>query len=106
MIEPINAVLHPPMVFHLREKFRQLGQVRLDVLQQFCVASGTESARLIFHARLPCNLGDLVLRNKIANLAQEVKSATCWFDAFFLFSPLPCGRLEPLSLELQSLSCR
>ena len=38
-----------------------------------------------FYAGFPGYLGDLVRRNKIANLAQDVELGSCWFDEFFLF---------------------
>src|SRR5439155_14858981 len=44
-------------------------------------------ARPILCACFPRYLGDFVLWNKIANLAQKVKPTTCWFDAFFVFHP-------------------
>ena len=62
-----------------------MGQLRVQ--QAYRVAPGTESARPILHARFPCDLGDFVPRNKIANLAQNVKPAPCWFDGFFVFHP-------------------
>src|SRR5437899_10599786 len=62
-----------------------MGQLRLQ--QADGVAPGAESPRPILHASFPCYLGDFVLGNKIANLAQNVKPTTCWFDAFFVFHP-------------------
>src|SRR6266481_9801195 len=59
---------------------------KLCVQQTDGVAPGTESARHIFYAGFPCYLGDFVPRNKIANLAQNIKPGTCWFD-FFVFHP-------------------
>ena len=46
------------------------------------MAPGAERARLILRASFPRDLGDLVLRNKIADLAQNVKWGTCWLDVF------------------------
>ena len=62
-----------------------MGQLRLQ--QADGVAPGAESARPILYASFPRYLGDFVLWNKIANLAQKVKPTTCWFDAFFVFHP-------------------
>src|SRR2546427_12807285 len=62
-----------------------MGQLRLQ--QADGVAPGAESPRPILHASFPCYLGDFVLGNKIANLGQNVKPTTCWFDAFFVFHP-------------------
>src|SRR5213593_1267505 len=62
-----------------------MGQLRLQ--QADGVAPGAESARPILYACFPRYLGDFVLWNKIANLAQKVKPTTCWFDAFFVFHP-------------------
>ena len=59
----------------------------LGVQQADGVAPGAESARPILYASFPRYLGDFVLWNKIANLAQKVKPTTCWFDAFFVFHP-------------------
>src|SRR5438128_9396382 len=62
-----------------------MGQLRVQ--QADGVAPGAESARPILYACFPRYLGDFVLWNKIANLAQKVKPTTCWFDAFFVFHP-------------------
>ena len=62
-----------------------MGQLRVQ--QAYRVAPGTESARPILHASFPCDLGDFVLGNEIANLAQNVKPAPCWLDRFFVFHP-------------------
>jgi hypothetical protein len=35
-----------------------------------------------------------VLWNQIANLAQNVKPATCWFDGFFVFHPCRVAGLK------------
>ena len=59
----------------------------LGVQQADGVAPGAESARPILYASFPRYLGDFVLWNKIANLAQNVKPTTCWFDCFFVFHP-------------------
>src|SRR6266446_2632261 len=59
---------------------------KLCVQQTDGVAPGTESARHIFYAGFPCYLGDFVPRNKIANLAKNIRPGTCWFD-FFVFHP-------------------
>ena len=65
---------------------------QLRVQQADGVAPRTERARLIFYASLPRYLGDFMLRNKIANLAQNVELPSCWFD--LCFSCLPCGRFK------------
>ena len=52
----------------------------LGVQQADRVAPRAEGARLILHARLSRDLRDFVFGNEIANLAQDVKPATCWFD--------------------------
>src|SRR6266487_6029798 len=62
-----------------------MGQLRVQ--QADGVAPGAESARPILRAGFPRYLGDFVLWNKIANLAQKVKPTTCWFDCFFVFHP-------------------
>src|SRR5438876_8454797 len=62
-----------------------MGQLRVQ--QADGVAPGAESARPILYASFPRYLGDFVLWNKIANLAQNVKPTTCWFDCFFVFHP-------------------
>src|SRR2546429_1320795 len=62
-----------------------MGQLRVQ--QADGVAPRAESARPILYASFPRYLGDFVLWNKIANLAQKVKPTTCWFDCFFLFHP-------------------
>src|SRR6266496_755476 len=62
-----------------------MGQLRVQ--QADGVAPGAESARPILRASFPRYLGDFVLWNKIANLAQKVKPTTCWFDCFFVFHP-------------------
>src|SRR5213080_3755169 len=59
----------------------------LGVQQADGVAPGAESARPVLHTSLPRYLGYFVLGNKIANLAQNVKPTTCWFDCFFVFHP-------------------
>jgi hypothetical protein len=56
---------------------------QLRAQQAHGVAPRTERARLIFYASLPCYLGDFVFWNKIANLAQDVELASCWFDRVF-----------------------
>src|SRR2546422_10463929 len=58
----------------------------LGVQQADGVAPGAESARPVLHTSLPRYLGYFVLWNKVANLTQKVKPATCWFD-FFVFHP-------------------
>src|SRR5438094_393199 len=62
-----------------------MGQLRVQ--QADGVAPGAESARPVLYASFPRYLGDFVLWNKIANLAQKVKPTTCWFDCFFVFHP-------------------
>src|SRR5438094_6658511 len=62
-----------------------MGQLRVQ--QADGVAPGAESARPVLYASFPRYLGDFVLLNKIANLAQKVKPTTCWFDCFFVFHP-------------------
>src|SRR5438477_13132147 len=62
-----------------------MGQLRVQ--QADGVAPRAESARPNLYASFPRYLGDFVLWNKIANLAQKVKPTTCWFDCFFLFHP-------------------
>src|SRR6266487_3106473 len=59
----------------------------LGVQQADAVAPGAESARPVLHTSLPRYLGYFVLWNQVANLAQNVKPTTCWFDGFFLFHP-------------------
>ena len=54
----------------------------LSIQQTDRVAPRTETARLIRYTRLPRYFRDLVLRNEIANLAQNVKPGPCWFDSF------------------------
>jgi len=70
-----------------------MGQLRVQ--QANGVAPGAESARPILHARFPCDLGDFVLWNQIANLAQDVKPTTCWFDGFFVFHPCRVAGSKP-----------
>jgi hypothetical protein len=64
---------------------------QLSIQQADCVAPGTERARLILHARLPRYLGDQVFRNEIANLAQNVKPASCWLELFVFHACLVAG---------------
>src|SRR6266568_9479640 len=70
-----------------------MGQLRVQ--QANGVAPGAESARPILHARFPCDLGDFVLWNQIANLARDVKPTTCWFDGFFVFHPCRVAGSKP-----------
>jgi hypothetical protein len=57
---------------------------QLGVQQADRMTPRTEGARLIHGPSLPRYLGDFMFRNEIANLAQNVKLAPCWFD-FFVF---------------------
>src|SRR5208337_2684178 len=73
-LQAITQIIQPDTV----------GQLRIQQANR--MAPRTESARPILRAGLPGYLRDPVLRNEIANLAQDVKSAACWFDCF-LFHP-------------------
>jgi hypothetical protein len=55
------------------------------------MAPRSERARLIQSACLSRDLGDFVLRNEIANLAQNVKPGPCWFDSFVFHACLVAG---------------
>jgi hypothetical protein len=55
---------------------------QLSIQQADGVAPGTERARLILHAGLPRCFGDLVFRNEIANLAQNVNPASRRLELF------------------------
>lgn len=66
---------------------------QLRVAQTDRVTPGTERARLVLHAGLPCDPGNLVLGNEIADLTQNVKPAACWLGCF-LFHPCPVAGLN------------
>ena len=64
----------------------------LSIQQAHRVTPRTKRARLIRHASLPRNFGNLVLGNEIANLTQNVKPAACWFDCFLFHPCLVAGQ--------------
>jgi hypothetical protein len=59
---------------------------QLGIQQINDMAPRADSARLFGHAGLTGDFGDFMLRNEIANLAQDVELGTRWFDCF-LFHP-------------------
>src|SRR6266508_2450139 len=60
---------------------------QLGIEQADHVTPRFEGARPLLRAGIPRNSGDLMRRNVVANLAQNVELTSCWFDGFLFFHP-------------------
>ena len=59
---------------------------QLRIQQMDDMVPRPDSARLVIHSSLPGNPGNFVLRNEMANLAQDVELGTRWLNSF-VFHP-------------------
>src|SRR6266481_2621138 len=69
-----------------------MAQLGIDLTDH--MAPRRKGARFVLGPGTPGDFGYLVLRNKIANLAQDVEFGSCWFDFVFFHPRLVAGFTE------------